>query len=124
MSADGDAASHGLREQALQRVGRQRAQHGEALHRPTDGAPVVIDERTEREFAVSALEGAINIALARLPATIRRVVDDFDTPLVPYCASGARSGMACTMLARMGCANVGNAGALFAAAARLQAALR
>lgn len=95
-----------------------------AMPRPSDGSPVVIDVRTEREFAVSALEGAINLPLAQLPMRIRHVVADLETPLVLYCASGARSGMACSMLARMGYVNVSNAGGLYSAAARLQAALR
>lgn len=105
-------------------VARRESDTLPAMPRPADGAPIVIDVRTEREYAGSALEGAINIPLARLQSGIRRVVGDLETPLVLYCASGARSGLACTLLVRMGYVNVSNAGSLFTAAARLRTTLR
>lgn len=85
---------------------------------------LVIDVRTEREFRASAVEGAVNVPLSQLEHRIREVAADPATPLVLYCASGARSGVACMMLRQLGYSNVDNAGGLYAAAARLRLALR
>ncbi len=93
---------------------------------PCAGVPglVVIDVRSEREFQATAIDQAVNLPLPRLAQRIRATVIDPATPLVLYCASGARSGMACRLLRQMGYANVTNAGGLYAAAAQLQRELR
>ena len=95
-------------------------------HRASSGmpVPVVIDVRSEREFQATAIDHAINVPLPQLAQRIRDLVSDPATPLVLYCASGARSGMACMMLRQMGYANVSNAGGLHAAAAQLQRGIR
>ncbi len=85
---------------------------------------LVIDVRSAREFDAAALHGALNIPLPDLQGRIGRVAADRAVPLVLYCASGARSGIGCVMLAQMGYTNVSNAGGLLAAAARLQRNLR
>lgn len=85
---------------------------------------VVIDVRSEREFQAVALKEAINLPLPQLEHGIRTLVADTGTPLVLYCASGARSGMACAMLRQLGYANVTNAGGLYGAAEKLQLDLR
>lgn len=85
---------------------------------------LVIDVRSEREFQATAVQGAINLPLSQLEHRIREVVADVATPIALYCASGARSGIACTMLKQMGYADVRNAGGLYAAAASLQLELR
>ena len=85
---------------------------------------LVIDVRSEREFQATAVQGAINLPLPQLEQRIREVVADGTTPIALYCASGARSGIACTMLKQMGYADVRNAGGLYAAAASLQLELR
>lgn len=91
--------------------------------RPTDTL-LVIDVRSEREYEATALRGAINLPLPQLERRIREVAADEATPLALYCASGARSGIACMMLTQMGYADVRNAGGLYAAAASLQLDLR
>lgn len=88
------------------------------------GTLLVIDVRSEREFQATAVQGAINLPLSELAHRIREVAADETTPIALYCASGARSGIACTMLKQMGYADVRNAGGLYAAAASLQLALR
>lgn len=88
------------------------------------GTMIVIDVRSEREFQATAVQGAINLPLPQLERRIRDVVADEATPIALYCASGARSGIACMMLKQMGYAHVSNAGGLYAAAASLQLALR
>lgn len=85
---------------------------------------LVIDVRSEREFQATALQGAINLPLPQLQCRIRDMVADPTTPLALYCASGARSGIACTMLQQMGYTEVSNAGGLYTAAASLQLDLR
>lgn len=85
---------------------------------------LVIDVRSEREFQATAVQGAINLPLPQLAHRIREVVADEATPIALYCASGARSGIACMMLKQMGYADVRNAGGLHAAAASLQLDLR
>ena len=85
---------------------------------------LVIDVRSEREFQATAVQGAINLPLSQLEHRIREVVADKATPIALYCASGARSGIACMMLKQMGYADVRNAGGLCAAAASLQLDLR
>ncbi len=98
-----------------------------AGHQPASiGTPslIVIDVRSEREFRVTAIDHAVNVPLPRLEQCIRSLVADTATPLVLYCASGARSGMGCTMLQQLGYSNVSNAGGLYAAAAQLQREIR
>lgn len=85
---------------------------------------LVIDVRSEREFQATAVHGAINLPLPQLERRIREMVADETTPIALYCASGARSGIACMMLKQLGYANVTNAGGLYAAAAHLQRELR
>lgn len=85
---------------------------------------LAIDVRSEREFQATAVQGAINLPLPQLERRIREVVADVATPIALYCASGARSGIACTMLRQMGYADVSNAGGLYAAATSLQLDLR
>lgn len=86
--------------------------------------PLLIDVRSEHEFATASVEGAVNLPLGQLEQRIRDVAVDPRTPLVLYCASGARSGMGCMMLSAMGYTDVRNAGSLFAAAGHLQRGIR
>lgn len=81
---------------------------------------LVIDVRSEREFQATAVQGAIKLPLPQLARRIREVAADEATPIALYCASGARSGVACRMRRQMGHADVRKAGGLYAAAASLQ----
>lgn len=85
---------------------------------------LVIDVRTESEYRASGVEGAVNVPLSELERRIAHVARDKGAPIAVYCASGARSGLACTMLRHLGYANASNAGGLYAAAAALQRGLR
>lgn len=87
-------------------------------------AALVIDVRSEREFQATAIEHAVNVPLPQLAHRIGEFVADQTTPLVLYCASGARSGIACGVLKQLGYTNVTNAGGLYAAAERLQREVR
>lgn len=81
---------------------------------------LVIDVRSEREFQATAIERAINVPLPQLAHRIGELAADKATPLVLYCASGARSGVGCDVLQQMGYTRVINAGGLYAAAGHLQ----
>jgi phage shock protein E len=98
---------------------------------PQGGAPavladgsVVIDVRSESEFAGGALQGAVNVPLNVLDRRIADVVPDKATPVVLYCASGGRSGMAARHLQQQGYTQVVNAGGLLAASATLGRPIR
>ena len=85
--------------------------------------PLLIDVRTEHEFQRGAVQGAVSLPLNRLGDDIRRLAPDPETPVVLYCATGARSGVGCQLLRGMGYRRVGNAGGVFEAAARLNRGL-
>lgn len=81
--------------------------------------PIIIDVRTEEEFAYGAYPGAINIPLDELESQ----VDDLgssDRQITLYCASGARSAYAVQILKAYGFTNLENGGGL----ARMMANLR
>jgi phage shock protein E len=98
-----------------------------APHPVSIGSPgdmVVIDVRSEREFHATAIEHAVNVPLPQLAHRIGEIVANKATPLVLYCASGARSGIGCGVLKQLGYTNVTNAGGLYAAAESLQREVR
>jgi len=71
----------------------------------------IVDVRTPAEFADEAYPGAVNIPLATLPARMHEL-EPKDTPIVLYCASGARSGQGMRFLKQNGFTDVINAGGL------------
>lgn len=97
-----------------------------APHLVSVGSPgtLVIDVRSEREFHATAIENAVNVPLPQLAQRIGELVADKATPLVLYCASGARSGIGCGVLKQLGYTHVTNAGGLYAAAEHLQREVR
>jgi phage shock protein E len=107
---------------AMQHVAAPPAPHPVSIGSP--GTMVVIDVRSEREFLATAIEHAVNVPLPQLAHRLGEIVADKATPLVLYCASGARSGIGCGVLKQLGFSNVTNAGGLYAAAERLQREVR
>ncbi len=71
----------------------------------------IIDVRTPQEFAHGNYPGAINIPLDRLPQHITEI-KDMKKPIVIYCRSGNRSGMATAILQQSGVPEVYNGGSL------------
>jgi phage shock protein E len=71
---------------------------------------LVIDVRSEGEFQGRHLPRAINIPLGRLGDDVSRLAPDKERGVLLHCLSGTRSGMAKTMLKRMGYRNVFNLG--------------
>lgn len=77
---------------------------------PDPTAEQLIDVRSPGEYAGGHIEGALNLPLDRLAQTIARAVPDPATPLLLYCQSGMRSGMACQLLQQLGYTQVRNGG--------------
>lgn len=73
---------------------------------------LLLDVRTEGEFASGHLTGAKNIPVGDLAARIGDVGADKARPIVVYCASGMRSATASSMLKRHGFVAVHDLGAM------------
>jgi phage shock protein E len=70
----------------------------------------IVDVRTPEEFRDGGYPGAVNIPLQVLAARMGEIPKD--KPVVLYCASGGRSGLAARQLKQAGYADVTNAGGL------------
>ena len=66
--------------------------------------PVLIDVREESDYAEGHIEGAINIPIRTLAQNLDKI--PMDQPVMVYCASGLRAGMATTSLHVLGYSNV------------------
>jgi phage shock protein E len=71
----------------------------------------IVDVRSPAEFKDGAYPGAVNIPLPLIPLRMKEL-EPRSTPLVLYCASGARSGQAMRFLKQNGFTDVINAGGL------------
>jgi phage shock protein E len=71
----------------------------------------IVDVRSPAEFKDGAYPGAINIPLALLPLKMKEL-EPKNSPIVLYCASGARSGQGMRLLKQNGFTDVINAGGL------------
>lgn len=78
-----------------------------ALEQPN---AVLIDVRSEEEFAAGALPGATLIPHERIAQHIAAVAPDKHAPIVLYCRSGRRSTIAQERLQALGYTRVINAG--------------
>lgn len=76
-----------------------------------DPETTVIDVREINEFESGHFEGAINIPLGNIPMRIAEL-KAMNGPIVVYCRSGNRSGMAMSLLKQAGLIDVYNGGAL------------
>ena len=71
---------------------------------------VLIDVRTPEEFAQGSLPGARQIEFDQIAGQIAAVAPDKSKPVILYCRSGRRSGIALKTLNDLGYHNVINAG--------------
>lgn len=76
-----------------------------------DGA-LVIDTRSAGEFSGGHIEGALNIPYDIIGNVIEKHTTDKSKPIIVYCQSGARSGVAKKHLEHTGYTNVVNGGGL------------
>lgn len=72
--------------------------------------PLIIDVRSPGEFATGHVRGSVNVPLDRLADDIAKAVPDKSAPVILCCASGGRSGMACSFMQQMGYQQVSNGG--------------
>jgi phage shock protein E len=75
-----------------------------------EAGATVVDVRSAEEFRDGGYPGAVNIPLDALASRLHELPKD--KPVVLYCASGARSGVAARHLKRSGFNDVVNAGGL------------
>ncbi|MDO5729145.1 MAG: rhodanese-like domain-containing protein [Actinomycetaceae bacterium] len=73
---------------------------------------LLIDVRTEEEFAAGHVPGAINIPLDQIAEKISEVSADQTQPLALYCRSGNRSGQALSVLESVGYQKLVNLGGI------------
>ena len=71
---------------------------------------LLVDVRTAAEFADGHIQGARNVPVQDIERKLRELPKD--KPLILYCHSGSRSGLALQMLQAAGYTNVYNAGSL------------
>ncbi|HPG10276.1 MAG TPA: rhodanese-like domain-containing protein [Chitinophagaceae bacterium] len=72
---------------------------------------VIVDVRSPWEFESGHVTGAKNIPLEEVPGKISDF-KEFQTPIVFYCRSGNRSGMAVSILKQNGLTDIYNGGGL------------
>lgn len=76
-----------------------------------DKNATIIDVRTPEEFAGQHVPGAINIPLDQLSIRMDEI-KDMPKPIVAYCRSGNRSGMAVGMMKQNGIMDAVNGGGI------------
>ncbi|MBS7020873.1 MAG: rhodanese-like domain-containing protein [Firmicutes bacterium] len=67
---------------------------------------VLVDVRTEEEYASGHLKGAINIPLHAIDGTVISTLKDYQQKILVYCESGNRSIQASAKFAELGYKNV------------------
>jgi len=67
---------------------------------------IVLDVRSEREFADGHIPGAILLPDYDIPYMVESVIPDLNALILVYCRSGARSRNATELLVSMGYVNV------------------
>lgn len=80
----------------------------EKLSEAIKNGAVLIDVRSQGEFASGNVKGSTNIPLDKLSSQLGKLKKD--KPIVVFCASGMRSASAKSILERNGYANVINGG--------------
>lgn len=77
----------------------------EAIALARDGYRV-IDVREPFEWDAGRISGAVHVPLAEVPRRLDEVAPELDTPVLLYCAAGARSARAAEFMARSGYTDV------------------
>lgn len=72
----------------------------------------LLDVRSIMEFEENHIPGAINIPLDTLEANIKQI-ESMQKPIVVYCLSGGRSGIAAGILQQNGVSDCYNGGGIF-----------
>ena len=75
-------------------------------------AVTLIDVRSPMEFASDQLPGSINIPVDQVQAKATEIME-MARPIVLFCRSGARSGMALSFLKQAGATDIYNGGSIY-----------
>jgi phage shock protein E len=90
-----------------------RSRGTEARRWVAQESALLLDVRSEGEFAAGHLPGAVNVPVTQLAAKLD-TLGDKGRPVVVYCASGMRSTRAASLLRDAGFSRVLNLGAMSA----------
>ena len=88
-----------------------RSRGAEARQWVAQEGALLLDVRSEREFAAGHLPGAVNVPVTQLAAQLE-TLGDKRRPIVVYCASGMRSRRAASLLREAGYSRVLNLGTM------------
>lgn len=66
------------------------------------GGAVLVDVRTEEEYAKAHLDGAVNLSYLAVGMYAKKIIPDKSAPVIVYCATGKRSMQAKTCLDYLG----------------------
>lgn len=78
----------------------------------TPPQPLIIDVRSADEYQQSHIRQAVNIPYDQIASRIAALAPAHDTPIVLYCHSGRRAGIAEQTLHQLGYSHVENKGGL------------
>lgn len=84
----------------------------QATELPPDSAALILDVRTRGEFAEGHVSGAVLIPHDEIDARWQEIAAYRGQPVVVYCRTGRRSGLAIDVLREKGFTNLRNAGGL------------
>jgi len=98
--------------------------HAGAHEAPLPDPATLIDVRSTNEYMAHHLPGAMHMPLAQLAEDIVHRFPVLDTPLILYCATGARSEQALGLLQKMGYTAAHNGGGAVHLAERLHMRLQ
>lgn len=85
---------------------------------------LLVDVRSSAEFAAGHVAGAINLPLDQLADSATDALPDLHQPLLVYCLSGMRSGVAVQWLQQMGYTQAVNGGGVSTVALQLGRAVQ
>ena len=72
----------------------------------------LLDVRSQMEFEEDHIQGALNIPLDTIESQIQTIAT-LPKPIIVYCLSGGRSGMATSVLQQNGITEIYNGGGIF-----------
>lgn len=73
--------------------------------------PSIVDVRTQEEYLEGHIGGAVNIPLDQIQDRLQEF-REMSTPIIMYCRSGNRSGIAVNILKQKGIADAMNGGGI------------
>ena len=85
---------------------------------------LLIDVRTPLEFAQGHIAGSLNIPHEQIEDIAEAIGERKDRPVILFCRSGARSGMALGLLMQQGYTQLANGGGVTDLAARMGVSLQ